>query len=261
MSTPSTRQSPATGKTLRESISRPVPSARPLCSNRKADTANERVKVKGDPVTAGQVDNLDHHLSRTPGTYAGAVPGHEFVPTTKSVISISPDQFAGDLNNSCSVPGSQPQQAGRRRLSVVDSDDFHSMLNAAATKIQRWYRTHRHQQHANVVRLLSQKRAELNQSIAESQVRLVRLSQEKERAGQEKQRRKVEKAQEARQAAIATLQKKRDEKRLLAQLAAEEEFVSSTLQQLRCDCTLELQSLAELLRFERPVHLMYFLLH
>ena len=117
---------------------------------------------------------------------------------------------------------------------MVDSEEFHHMLNAAATKIQRWYRACRHQQHANVVRLLSQKRAELNQSITESQVRLVRLSQEKERAGLEKQRRKAEKSQEARQAAIAALQRKRDEKRLLAQQAAEEEFVSATMQQRKC---------------------------
>lgn len=111
---------------------------------------------------------------------------------------------------------------------MVDSDDFHSMLNTAATKIQRWYRARRHQQHVNVVRLLSQKRAELNQSIAKSQERLIRLSQEKEKAEQEKQRRKEERAQEARQAAIVALQRKRDEKRLLAQQAAEEEFVSGT---------------------------------
>ena len=111
---------------------------------------------------------------------------------------------------------------------MVDSDDFHSMLNAAATKIQRWYRARRHQQHVNVVRLLSQKRAELNQNIAKSQERLIRLSQEKEKAEQEKQRRKEERAQEARQAAIVALQRKRDEKRLLAQQAAEKEFVSGT---------------------------------
>ena len=221
-----TRQGPGSGNTVHKSISRPVPSAQPLSSNRRAGTANGRERVKGDPGTLVQACKLDQHRPRPPNSYNAPGPGHESIPEPVSPSSISPDQLPGNVHHSCPAPGSP--HAGRRRLCVVDSDDFHSMLNAAATKIQRWYRARRHQQHVNVVRLLSQKRAELNQNIAKSQERLIRLSQEKEKAEQEKQRRKEERAQEARQAAIVALQRKRDEKRLLAQQAAEEEFVSGT---------------------------------
>ena len=228
VTSPPTRQGPPSGKSLHKTTATPVPTARPLCSEQKVDTASGRERAKGDLVPSAPVGNFNHHLLRTPHTDTGAGTGHEFIPapTPPATGSVNADQLTGNVHDPHSVPGSQ--YAGSR-LCVVDSEEFHSMLNTAATKIQRWYRAHRHQEHVNVVRLLSQKRAELSQSIAESQARLVRLSQEKEKAGQEKQRRKEERAREARQAAIAALQRKREEKRLLAQQVAEEEFVSGTL--------------------------------
>ena len=117
---------------------------------------------------------------------------------------------------------------GANKLVVVDSDEFQSRIVSAAIKIQRWYRKAKHRQHqAHLLHvLMADKRSKLSQSIGRDSSGLVALSQERKDVEAKRRRHKEEKARDSRQAAIVSLQKMREEKRLLAQMAAEEEYVS-----------------------------------
>jgi hypothetical protein len=115
---------------------------------------------------------------------------------------------------------------GANKLVVVDSDEFQSRIVSAAIKIQRWYRKAKHRQHqAHLLHvLMADKRSKLSQSIGRDSSGLVALSQERKDVEAKRRRHKEEKARDSRQAAIVSLQKMREEKRLLAQMAAEEEY-------------------------------------
>ena len=145
---------------------------------------------------------------------------------------VSAVQYDGGGNMRNTTPG---HHQNINKLVVVDSDEFQAKLVSAATKIQRWYRNTKHRKYqTQLLRvLLADKRSKLTQSMERGDSGLVRLSQERKDIEEKRKKHKEQKAKDNRQAAIVSLQKVREEKRLLAQLAAEEEYVSS-LQTFSC---------------------------
>lgn len=95
--------------------------------------------------------------------------------------------------------------------------------NVAATKIQSWYRRNRSAQRVSVQSVLQAKKDELSRSRAQELL-------EDESREMEKQQRREAKMQAARKAAIEELNKKREQKRLRAEIIAQEEIVSYLLQ-------------------------------
>lgn len=91
--------------------------------------------------------------------------------------------------------------------------------NVAATKIQSWYRQKRSFQLSSVQSVLQEKKDQLNRSRAPELL-------DSESKEIEKQQRRAAKMQAARKAAIAELNKKREEKRLRAEKIAQGEIVS-----------------------------------
>ena len=100
------------------------------------------------------------------------------------------------------------------------------LRKAAAVKIQRWFRRQKRVQQEKLLKMLMSKKTQLNHSILEDKTRLERIAQQRSQLEIERQKRKQDRAKDARQAAIAALQQKREEKRLLAEQVAAEEFVS-----------------------------------
>ena len=136
----------------------------------------------------------------------------------------------------------QQQQSGRpvltntcgnnldpeKKIVVVNSDEFQAKLANAATKIQRWYRNtkHRQQQTRLLQTMLSKRKNELNQSIGRGDSGLEKLIQERKDIEVKRKKQQEQKARDNRQSAIVSLKKIREDKRLLAQMAAEDEYVS-----------------------------------
>ncbi|KAH9513151.1 hypothetical protein Btru_036007 [Bulinus truncatus] len=149
-----------------------------------------------------QVNSGDIFFKKTSG-------GHSFSSTLKSSTSSKHKSNATQATN---------------KSAVKKVEDYLTLLNQAATNIQKWYRRHKKRQNAAeaaLKRLLSQKKQEQELKLQKETANSLAFSESERKKGTKS---KEEKAKEARQQAILELKKKREEHKHEVQKVAAEEI-------------------------------------